>query len=146
MTSLPDAKDLLFYDELRDISSSAKITILRKGWESKGFKAIKTKKIQCHGQLQQSMLSPAEGVLGINCDSEIQAFTHNNSEAQERSYKIKNKLRKASESIHPMNELESIRVCCRHFQLVEDLLLLIVKIVRSFMGDIVGVSIICSFV
>lgn len=40
--------------------------------------------------------------------SEIQAFTHNNSEAQERSYKIKNKLRKASESIHPMNELESI--------------------------------------
>lgn len=37
------------------------------------------------------MLSPAEGVLGINCDvknglhpAEIQAFTHNNREAQEK--------------------------------------------------------------
>ncbi|WZZ08705.1 hypothetical protein YC2023_094626 [Brassica napus] len=83
-----DTKGLLFYDELRDTSSSAEITILRKGWASKGFKAIRTEKNQCRGQLQQSMLSPAEGVLGMNYDvknglhpmiySEIQAFTYNN--------------------------------------------------------------------
>ena len=79
------------------------------------------------------MLSPAEGVLGMNYDvknglhpmiySEIQAFTHNNWEAQERSYKMKNKLRKASESAHPMHELDSIVLMLSMFNVLLNMFL-----------------------
>lgn len=53
-----------------------------------GVIGFKTKEFLCHGQLQQSMLSPAAGVFGTDCDVtdgsrptiflEKKAFTHKN--------------------------------------------------------------------
>lgn len=60
--------------------------------------------------------------------SEIQAFTYNNWEAQERSYKMKNKLRKTSESAHPMNELDSIVLMLSMFNVLLNIFFFVIYV------------------